>query len=97
IASDLIGIDLARILKKPHQKYDLILEDGDVIRIPQALQTVKVNGEVLRPNSVIYNKSKGLKYYVDAAGGFTQEARRRGSYIQYANGSVDATSKVLLF
>ncbi len=97
IASDLIGIDLAGILKKPHQRFDLILEDGDVIRVPQVLQTVKVNGEVLRPNNIVYNKSGGLKYYVDAAGGFTQEARRKGTYIQYANGSVAGTTGMLFF
>ncbi len=97
VASDLIGIDLEEILKKPNYKYDLILEDGDVIRVPKLLQTVKVNGEVLRPNNVIYKKGKSLKHYVNAAGGFTQDARKKGTYIQYANGSVDATNNVLFF
>jgi protein involved in polysaccharide export with SLBB domain len=97
ISSDLVGIDLAKILAKPANKYDLILEDGDIIRVPKLLQTVKMNGEVLRPNNVVYKKRKLFKYYVNSAGGFTQDALKGRSYIQYADGSVDATRKVLLF
>src|SRR5690606_7324320 len=74
-----------------------ILEEGDVIRVPKLLQTVKINGEVLRPNNVIYKKGKQFKYYVNSAGGFSQDALKRRAYVQYADGSVDATRKVLLF
>ena len=44
IQSDLVGIDLIQILKKPQSRYDLIVEDGDVIRVPRQLQIVKVTG-----------------------------------------------------
>lgn len=75
----------------------MFLEDGDIIKVPKTLQTVKVNGEVLRPNNVVYQKGRGFKSYVNAAGGFTINASKRGAYVQYANGTVDATSKTLLF
>lgn len=97
IQSDLVGIDLKRILEKPNSRIDLILEDGDIIRIPRQLQTVKVTGEVLNPNSIVYSPSKDFKSYLNGAGGFTSNALKSGAYVKYANGSVKATSKFLFF
>ena len=97
LGSDLVGIDLVKILKEPLSKSDLLLEDGDVIRVPKQLQTVKVTGEVLRPINIVFSKSKSMRDYINGAGGFTYNANRRGAYIQYANGSVDAGSKFLFF
>lgn len=97
LGSDLVGIDLVNILKKPASKYDLLVEDGDVIRVPKQLQTVKVNGEVLRPINIVYNRNKSMKDYINGAGGFTYDANRKAAYIQYANGSVDANRKFLFF
>ncbi|WP_316786211.1 SLBB domain-containing protein [Pedobacter frigiditerrae] len=97
IQSDLVGINLVKILKSPLSKQDLIVEDGDVIRVPHTLQTVKVTGEVLNPNSIVYLSGKSLKQYINGAGGFTANARKGGTYIRYANGSAAAVSKFLFF
>ncbi|WP_367864722.1 SLBB domain-containing protein [Pedobacter sp. WC2423] len=97
LGSDLVGIDLVKILKDPASKYDLLLEDGDVIRVPKQLQTVKVTGEVLRPTNIVYSPNKSMKQYINGAGGFTYNANKKSAYIQYANGSVDAGSKFLFF
>ena len=94
--SDLVGIDLERILKSPQSRQDLIVEDGDIIRIPRLLQTVKVSGEVLKPNSVVYVPGKTFDYYINAAGGFTERALKRRAFVTYANGSVKGT-KMSLF
>lgn len=97
VRNDFVGIDLTRILEKPGTKKDLFLENGDIINIPRQLQTVKVSGEVLSPNTVIFDKNKGFKSYIANAGGFTQNALKHRSYIIYANGSVRSTKKFLLF
>lgn len=97
LGSDLVGIDLIKILKDPASKYDLLLEDGDVIRVPKQLQTVRVTGEVLRPTNIVYSPNKSMKQYINGAGGFTYNANKKSAYIQYANGSVDAGSKFLFF
>lgn len=97
LGSDLVGIDLMNILKTPKSKYDLLVEDGDVIRIPKQLQTVKVTGEILRPINVVYNRNKSMKDYINGAGGFTYNANKKAAYIQYANGSVDANRRFLFF
>jgi len=97
IESDIVGIDLIAILKKPASKYDLIIEEGDVIRIPRQLQTVKVTGQILNPNSIVYMKGKSFKQYIDGAGGFTSTALKSGAYVKYANGSVESAKKFLFF
>lgn len=97
LGSDLVGIDLVKIIKKPKSRSDLLLEDGDIINIPKQLQTVKVTGEVLRPINIVYNHNTGMKDYINGAGGFTYNANKNGAYIQYANGSVDANRKFLFF
>jgi protein involved in polysaccharide export with SLBB domain len=92
-----VGINLDKILANPGSDYDLTLEEGDTIRVPKQLQTIRVSGEVLSPNSIIYDKGKGFKAYISEAGGFSDKSLKRRSYIAYANGSVKSTKKSLLF
>lgn len=86
--SDLVGIELNKILNNPYQHGDLLVLDGDIITVPKELETVKVMGEVLNPNNVVYVKGRSLKYYVNQAGGFTDNALKKRVFVQYANGAV---------
>jgi len=90
-----IGINLNRILANPGSQEDMILQDGDIIRIPKRLETVRIQGEVLYPTTVKYLDSKSFINYISNAGGFTKKSLRSKSYILYANGSVDRTRKYL--
>lgn len=92
-----VGINLTRILEQPHSKSDLILEEGDIIRVPKQLQTVKISGEVLYPVTTIYSSGKVFKDYVSQAGGFSDRSLKRRSYVIYANGSVRSTRKFIVF
>lgn len=88
-----VGIDLEKAIQNPGSDYDIVLRDGDKIIIPQLNTTVKINGEVLYPNSVTFKEGKGYLYYINEAGGFTKESVKRKSYIIYANGHVSKASK----
>lgn len=92
-----VGIDLVKIMKAPGSNIDLILKEGDILRIPQQLQTVKIDGEVLYPVTAVYENGSGFKHYISQAGGFTQRALRRSAYVVYPNGSVDNIKKFLFF
>ncbi len=92
-----IGINLEEILKKPGSKYDLILQEGDILSIPRQLQTVRMRGEFLYPVTVRYDEGLNFRKYVSKAGGFTDDAKRRKSYVLYANGSVDRTRSFLFW
>jgi protein involved in polysaccharide export with SLBB domain len=95
--SDNVGIDLGKIMAHPGSEYDLLLNDGDTLRIPKLLQTVRVNGEVLYPTLVRYEKELGFKDYVLGAGGFSERSAKKKSYVVYANGSVKGTKSFLFF
>ncbi len=95
--SESIGINLDQIIKSPGLKSDLLLEDGDIIIIPKKLETVRLRGELLYPNTVRHSPSRGLKYYINAAGGFDLKAKRGSTYVVYANGDVARTKKFLFF
>lgn len=97
LRNNYVGIDLEKILGKPGSITDLILEDGDLLRIPKQQQVVRVNGEVLFPSSVVHTKGKSFKSYVSNAGGFSDYASRGRSYIVYPNGTVKGTGKFLFF
>lgn len=92
-----VGIKLDKILENPGTPSDLILEEGDILRIPKQLQTVKVNGEILYPVTTIYSKGRGFKHYISQGGGFSNKSLKRRSYVIYANGSVKSTKKAFFF
>lgn len=92
-----IGINLERIMQSPGSKYDLILEDGDVIYIPRKLETVRMRGEFLYPVTVRYDENYTFSQYMSRAGGITDRGRKGRAYVVYANGSVDRTRKFLFF
>lgn len=94
---DIVGLDLKKAISKPGSKFDLLLRNGDVLRVPIEKQTVSVSGEVLYPVRIIYENNKSLKNYVNGAGGFTSKALKRGTYVVYANGKARATKNYVLF
>ena len=85
-----VGINLAEAMAHPGSDADIVLRDGDVISIPKYNSTVRVMGTVLYPNSVTYKEGKRLRYYVDAAGGFGNRARRKRTFVIYMNGMVES-------
>lgn len=92
-----VGIDLKKILEKPGTSIDLLVEDGDEIRVPKQQQIVRVNGEVLFPSAVVYSDRKSFKDYVLNAGGFSPSALKKGAYVVYPNGTVRGTTKFLFW
>ena len=83
-----VGIDLKKILANPHSAIDPVLQDGDVIVIPQYMTTVSVSGSVRKPNSVVYDPKMKLKDYISEAGGYAERARKSGTFILYPNGHI---------
>lgn len=67
---------------------DLRLEDDDVIVIPKKTQLVLVSGEVLAPQSVLYQPGLKIEGYVDSVGGYSERGRRGHYLIKRANGAI---------
>nr|MBI1232017.1 capsule biosynthesis protein [Cytophagales bacterium] len=68
--TEAIAIDLAAIMSNPGSRFDLILEEGDIITVPRQLQTVRLRGDVIYPTTVRYESLRGMNYYINRAGGF---------------------------
>ena len=83
-----VGIDLEAALAHPGGDADLVLREGDVLHIPEYANTVKINGAVMVPNTVSYQKGEGVKYYLNQAGGYSQHAKKSKKFIIYMNGQV---------
>ena len=66
----------------------LLLEDGDVINVPESKNLVLVSGEVLFPNALVYSGRAGVDDYVSLAGGYTQKADTSKVLVLRADGSV---------
>ncbi|MDD3568405.1 MAG: SLBB domain-containing protein [Bacteroidales bacterium] len=92
-----IGINLEKILKNPKSNEDLLLVEGDILRVPQRLQTVKLTGELLNPVTTRFTRNTNLRNYVAQAGGFSDNARKNKVFVIYANGSMDRTRSFLFF
>lgn len=83
-----VGIDLEEAMKNPGGSADIVLREGDVISVPEMTSTVKINGAVMMPNTVTYQKGKKVSYYLDQAGGYSQNAKKTKKFIIYMNGEV---------
>ena len=83
-----VGIEMDKALENPGSEDDPILREGDRIIVPRYDGTVKINGEVLYPNTVRFKEGKNAKYYIDLAGGTTSTAKESRTIIIYMNGMV---------
>ena len=83
-----VGIDLEKALTNPKGSADLVLREGDVVFIPKNTNTVTINGAVMVPNTVSYMKGKDVDYYLNQAGGCSDNARKSKKFIVYMNGQV---------
>lgn len=88
-----VGIQLDKAIENPGSDYDMILRDGDRIIVPQYINTVKISGDVLYPNTVLYKKGEKAKYYINQAGGFGSNAKKSHTYIVHMNGTVNQMGK----
>lgn len=83
-----VGIDLQKALDKPGSNYDMVLREGDMLFVPEYVSTVKINGAVMYPNTVLYKPGENLRYYVNQAGGYGNRAKKSKAYVVYLNGTV---------
>jgi protein involved in polysaccharide export with SLBB domain len=78
------------VIAQAETRNDLLLENGDVIRVPVLDGLVLVSGEVLFPNAIAFDKALSLDDYIRRGGGYTQNAdsariivaRRDGSFTE---------------
>lgn len=83
-----VGIDLEKALAAPKSDYDLVLREGDQLFVPEYVNTVRISGAVMYPNTVSYKPKESLRYYINQAGGYGNRAKKSKAYVVYMNGTV---------
>lgn len=75
------------VLGGPGDHAATLLEDGDVIRIPERTNLVSVNGEVVFPSTVVFESGASLKDYINRSGGYTQKANTSRIVVMHLDGT----------
>lgn len=88
-----VGIDLEAALANPGGEADIVLREGDIVAVPEYINTVKISGNVMYHNTVTYNEKMTVKDYVTMAGGYGFRAKRSKAYVVYMNGTVARARK----
>ena len=84
-----VGINLDKAMDNPgSEKWDIVLQKGDKLIIPQMNNTVSISGEVMYPNTVAYKAGEKLKYYINQAGGYGLRAKTSKVFAVNMNGTV---------
>ena len=68
--------------------WDVELENGDALRVPEIPSTVEVMGAVYAASSHVYNPRMGIDDYVNTAGGYLRSAHKRMLYLLKADGTI---------
>jgi polysaccharide biosynthesis/export protein len=87
VSQEPVSIDLSKALSNKNSKYDIVLQEGDVVFVPEINPFVNVKGSVQSPLKLTFDKEHtNLLYYIDKAGGYGRRPWKSRVYVQYANG-----------
>jgi polysaccharide biosynthesis/export protein len=67
---------------------DITVRSGDILVIPKRPSYVLVQGQVYGPTAVSYRPGKSARWYLTQAGGTTNMANKRATFVVRANGTV---------
>ena len=90
-----IPIDWTSIVKNQKNNSNVLLFPGDNIEVSFFNEGVKVSGNVLLTSEIPYDKGKGFKHYLNAAGGVDNKGYKKKAYIIYPNGKAAVTTSFL--
>ena len=86
---NLVAADLRTIMDNPGSEQNILLENSDTLYVSRKTEVVAVQGAVLNPVLVSFETGSRIDDYIRQAGGFTENARRKKTYIAYQNGRKD--------
>lgn len=84
-------LDLPKVVEE--NKYDVLLENGDVLYVPTMKNSVNVIGQVQVASSHVYDSNLSAHDYLAKSGGSKKRADNTRIYIISANGSIKLMEK----
>ena len=93
-----VSIDLYRALRYKNSKHDIILQENDIIFVPEINPFVSIEGRVQSPLKLSFDKEHtNVGYYIDKAGGFGIRPWKKRIYVTYANKKSRRTKNFMFF
>ena len=83
-----IVVDFYKLCAQKKKAEDVFLKDGDVINVPEAPDVVYVTGRVANSGGILFEPKKGIKYYLNKAGGITWDAKSHGIKVTKVSGEI---------
>lgn len=84
-----VQIKMQEALKNPKSFYDFILRPNDLIIIPAEENFISVKGEVWNPQQILYRYDGDVEYYINNAGGYTDNADQNNVRVINPDGSIN--------
>lgn len=84
---------LGQVVLDPNTYQDVILEQGDILKIPEITSVVMVHGEVAFANGVEYQPNRSAISYIEQVGGFSQKSNKSKVIVIHQNGAAELVSK----
>jgi protein involved in polysaccharide export with SLBB domain len=93
----IVGIRLNEVLDKKGSIYDVILQEGDIVKVPKKVETVQTFSGVYFPKKVVFRDGLSIKDIISECGGVVPGGEKKKAYVVYPNGEVRTTSNFLFF
>jgi len=77
------------LIAQSTERNELLLENGDIIRVPTRDGLVLVSGEVLFPNTIAHDNRLTVEGYIKLAGGFRQNGDNSRVVVAHRDGSFE--------
>ena len=84
------------VLLPAAQAGQTILEDGDLIRVPNRSNTVLVSGEVVFQSALVWEPETTARTFIERAGGYTQLANEDRIVVVHQDGSVAESENTIV-
>jgi protein involved in polysaccharide export with SLBB domain/bifunctional DNA-binding transcriptional regulator/antitoxin component of YhaV-PrlF toxin-antitoxin module len=80
------------VVSNKDQISDILLQENDIITIPERTNVIQISGEVMVPQALVYEGNANLGDYIKRVGGYTDRADESKHLIIRRNGEVISTT-----
>ncbi len=88
LRKSMVSCDFQKLFDNKDDSYNVVLQDGDVIFVPENPRRVFVYGQVNNPGFVDFKPDQSMKWYINKAGGFASGAAEDRARIIRGNNKV---------
>ncbi len=82
-----------QVVLNPDSFQNVILEQGDILYIPEKTSVIMVHGEVAFPNGIEYSNGLNARDYIEQVGGFSQKSNKSKVIVIRQNGKAELVRK----